>query len=112
LSLETVDHEVANMKYRVLLVTGVEITLISLFIIFFTRRFLGRPIERIMELAHEISSLRRTVLIPGESGTGKEMVARAIHGAGDRAQQPFSRSRARRWRSISSRQRCSRREGI
>jgi two-component system NtrC family sensor kinase len=48
LSLETVDQEVANMKYRVLLVTGVEITLISLFIIFFTRRFLERPIDRLI----------------------------------------------------------------
>jgi two-component system, NtrC family, sensor kinase len=48
LSLESVDHEVASMQYRVLLVTGVEITLISLFIIFFTRRFLGRPIERLI----------------------------------------------------------------
>jgi two-component system NtrC family sensor kinase len=33
LNLESVDHEVAAMKFRVLLVTGVEITLISLFII-------------------------------------------------------------------------------
>jgi DNA-binding NtrC family response regulator len=45
--------------------------------------------QEIMGLAHEISSLRSTVLIQGESGTGKEMVARAIHHAGDRAQKPF-----------------------
>jgi DNA-binding NtrC family response regulator len=43
----------------------------------------------IMTLAHEIASLRSTVLIQGESGTGKEVVARAIHGAGDRAAKPF-----------------------
>jgi len=49
LSLEPVDREVAGMKYRVLLVTGVEIALISLFIIFFTRRFLDRPIEQLLE---------------------------------------------------------------
>jgi len=48
LNLETVDQEVASMKFRVLLVTGVEITLISLFIIYFTRRFLGRPIEKLI----------------------------------------------------------------
>jgi len=48
LNLETVDHEVASMKYRVLLVTAVEITLISLFIFYFTRRFLVRPIEKLI----------------------------------------------------------------
>src|ERR1700690_608940 len=43
----------------------------------------------ILELSHEISSLRSTVLIRGESGTGKEMIARAIHNSGDRAARPF-----------------------
>jgi len=45
--------------------------------------------QEVMGLAHEIASLRSTVLIQGESGTGKEMVARAIHRAGDRAAKPF-----------------------
>ena len=35
--------------------------------------------QEILSLAHEVSSLRSTVLIQGESGTGKEMVARAVH---------------------------------
>src|SRR5690349_5458459 len=48
LNLESVDHEVAGMKARVLFVTAVEITLISLFIIYFTRRFLSRPIEKLI----------------------------------------------------------------
>ena len=43
----------------------------------------------ILALAHEVASLRSTVLIQGESGTGKEMIARAIHFAGDRASKPF-----------------------
>ncbi len=45
--------------------------------------------QEIFQLAHDIASLRSTVLIQGESGTGKEMVARAIHRAGDRAAEPF-----------------------
>ncbi len=57
LSLEPVDHEIRTTKYRVLLVTAVEITLISLFIIFFTRRFLGRPIERLMEGIKAVSHM-------------------------------------------------------
>jgi len=57
LSLESVDHEVAGMKYRVLLVSGVEVTLIGLFIIFFTRRFVGQPIERLIEGTKAISQM-------------------------------------------------------
>lgn len=49
LNLESVDREVDGMKARVLFVTAVEITCISLFIVFFTRRFLGRPIEKLTE---------------------------------------------------------------
>ncbi len=57
LNLEPVDHEVASMKFRVLLVTGVEITLISLFIIYFTRRFLGRPIEKLIQGCKAVSQM-------------------------------------------------------
>jgi two-component system NtrC family sensor kinase len=57
LNLESVDHEVASMKFRVLLVTGVEVTLISLFIIFFTRRFVGQPIEKLIEGTKAISQM-------------------------------------------------------
>ncbi len=57
LTLETVDREVSSMKYRVLLVTGVEITLIGLFIIYFTRRFLSRPIEKLIEGAKAVSHM-------------------------------------------------------
>jgi two-component system NtrC family sensor kinase len=57
LNLENVDHEVANMKIRVLLVTALEITLISLFIIYFTRRFLSRPIDKLIEGTKAVSQM-------------------------------------------------------
>jgi len=57
LSLQSVDHEVAGLKYRVLLVTGVEVTLIGLFIIFFTRRFVGQPIEKLIAGTQAISQM-------------------------------------------------------
>jgi len=57
LNLDAVDHEVENMKLRVLLVTAVEITLISLFIIYFTRRFLARPIGKLIEGTKAISQM-------------------------------------------------------
>ena len=57
LNLESVDHEVAGMQYRVLLVTGVEVTLIGLFIVFFTRRFVGQPIEKLIEGTKAVSQM-------------------------------------------------------
>ncbi len=57
LNLESVDHEVDGMKFRVLVVTGVEIALISLFIIYFTRRFLVRPIGKLIEGTKAISHM-------------------------------------------------------
>src|ERR1041385_4111273 len=44
--------------------------------------------QEVMALAHDVASLRSTVLIQGESGTGKEMVARGAHRDGDRARTP------------------------
>jgi len=57
LRLDRVDMESASMKARVLVVTAVEITLISLFIILFTRRFLGRPIEKLIEGTKAVSQM-------------------------------------------------------
>ena len=57
LDLDRVDREVAYMKFRVLVVTAVEVTLISLFIILFTRRFLGRPIEKLIEGTKAVSHM-------------------------------------------------------
>ena len=74
LNLESVDHEVASMKVRVLLVTAVEITLISIFIIFFTRRFLGRPIEKLIEGFKAVSQMeldRPLDIAPGSEELGE-----------------------------------------
>jgi two-component system, NtrC family, sensor kinase len=57
LNLDSVDREVASMKYRVMLVTMVEITLIGLFIFYFTRRFLSRPIEKLIAGAKAVSHM-------------------------------------------------------
>jgi DNA-binding NtrC family response regulator len=49
----------------------------------------SRAIMRTIEVIRLVGSRRSTILITGETGTGKEMVARAIHLASPRAQQPM-----------------------
>ncbi|MGC3979888.1 MAG: sigma-54 dependent transcriptional regulator [Steroidobacteraceae bacterium] len=45
--------------------------------------------RRMVELARRVAASECTVLISGESGTGKEVLARFIHCASPRSQQPF-----------------------
>ena len=45
--------------------------------------------QRVLETVAHIAPTESTVYIHGESGTGKELVARAIHLAGGRRDQPF-----------------------
>src|SRR6478672_8641377 len=53
--------------------------------------FIGRSeaMENVFRLVDRVGPARSTVLITGESGTGKELVAKAIHEASPRADQPF-----------------------
>jgi two-component system response regulator PilR (NtrC family) len=43
----------------------------------------------VLDLVAQVADTRANVLVTGESGTGKEMVARAIHRAGERRDEPF-----------------------
>jgi len=45
--------------------------------------------REIYELVERAAEFKTTVLITGESGVGKEVVARAVHGLSDRADEPF-----------------------
>ena len=49
----------------------------------------SKPMVRVSEVIHKVSSVFTTVLITGESGTGKEVVANAIHRMSARANKPF-----------------------
>ena len=49
----------------------------------------SKPMARIGDIIHKVSSVFTTVLIVGESGTGKEVVANAVHRMSPRANKPF-----------------------
>ena len=53
--------------------------------------FIGRSdkMEDIFRLVDRVAPARSTVLVTGESGTGKELVAKAIHEASPRVDNPF-----------------------
>ncbi|MCB9537866.1 MAG: sigma-54-dependent Fis family transcriptional regulator [Myxococcales bacterium] len=49
----------------------------------------SRAMNQVMDLVRRVARTRTNVLILGESGTGKELVARAVHEASERANEPF-----------------------
>ncbi len=49
----------------------------------------GIEMEEVLSIASRVAQSKASVLIRGESGTGKELVARAIHDASNRRNQPF-----------------------
>jgi len=49
----------------------------------------SRPMQMVKSLGSRAAKSSIPVLITGESGVGKEVIARALHGASDRAGKPF-----------------------
>jgi DNA-binding NtrC family response regulator len=47
------------------------------------------PMKRLFSMIERVARFKTSVLVLGESGAGKELVARAIHQAGPRKDQPF-----------------------
>jgi len=47
------------------------------------------PMRAVLEMVRRVAPAKANVLITGENGTGKGVVARALHGASDRADKPF-----------------------
>jgi two-component system NtrC family sensor kinase len=58
LKLESVDEQLASVKFQVASVTVVQVVLIGIFIIFFTRHFLSQPIHRLIEATRAVSAMQ------------------------------------------------------
>lgn len=58
LDLSPVDREVRDIQIRTLVVTGVQIILIALFIYFFTRYFVSKPIRKLVEGTRAVSAMQ------------------------------------------------------
>ncbi len=55
--LKPLDQEMQVAQAEVLVVTGIQILLIGLFIVFFTRRFVDRPIHKLIEGTRAVSQM-------------------------------------------------------
>jgi two-component system, NtrC family, sensor kinase len=91
LNLDSVDREVANMKLRILAVTALEATLIGVFIIFFTRRFLARPITRLIDGFKSVSEMDLEKPISTSNGSEElDELARSFNRMRDRLRAALS----------------------
>jgi len=57
LNLDSADREISQVKLGVFAVTGIEIFLISIFIFFFTQRFVGVPIQQLIKGTKAVSAM-------------------------------------------------------
>ncbi|MBK7863904.1 MAG: sigma 54-interacting transcriptional regulator [Archangiaceae bacterium] len=51
--------------------------------------YVGKGMQRVIDLLQIIAPQRLPVLLLGETGTGKELLARAVHGLSDRSKEAF-----------------------
>jgi two-component system NtrC family sensor kinase len=58
LDFDPIDREVSNIQYRAMLSTGISVILVGLFIVFFTRRFVDKPIRRLIEGTRAVSAMQ------------------------------------------------------
>lgn len=91
LNLDSVDREVGALQFRVFLVTAIEILLISVFIVLFTRRFLSAPIRKLVEGTHSVSAMQLDTPIE-ISGSSEELdeLARSFNAMQDRLRQALA----------------------
>ncbi len=79
LDLDSVDREVAAMQLRVLFMTGTQILLSAVFIVLFTRRFVTRPIRKLIEGTRAVSAMQLDRPIEIHSSEELDELARSFN---------------------------------
>jgi len=87
LNLDRVDKELANVRNRVFAVTGFEIVLIALFIIFFTRNFVDSPIRKLIEGTRAVSAMQLDKPIDVKASQELSELARSFNTMRERLKQ-------------------------
>ena len=87
LDLDRVDKEVVNGRNRVFAVTGVEILLIALFIIFFTRNFVDIPIRKLIDGTRAVSAMNLDQPIDIKASEELSVLARSFNTMRERLKQ-------------------------
>ena len=78
LSLGEVDAELWRIRLRVVLVVILEVVLIGLFIVYFSKRFVGSPIRQLIEGTRRVSSMELDQPIVTQAGGEMAQLARAF----------------------------------
>ncbi len=84
LDLGPLDRELAGMKLRALLVSGVEILVLGTFVVFFTRRFVEKPIRKLIDATKAVSEMRLERPIEVDSSEELGELARSFNSMQER----------------------------
>jgi two-component system, NtrC family, sensor kinase len=79
LDLEPIDRALTGMKVRTLAVVAAEITLIAMFIVYFSRRFVTRPIRKLVEGTKAVSAMQLDSPIEIDSSEELSELARSFN---------------------------------
>jgi two-component system NtrC family sensor kinase len=90
LDLDRVDRDLAEMRLRAIAVLTIEVLIIALFIFYFTRRFVTKPIRELMEGTKAVSRMQLDIPIVTHSSEEIDDLALSFNTMRERLQEALS----------------------
>jgi two-component system NtrC family sensor kinase len=90
LDLDQVDRDLADMRLRAMAVLTIEVLIIALFIFYFTRRFVTKPIRELMEGTKAVSRMQLDIPIVTHSSEEIDDLALSFNTMRERLQEALS----------------------